>query len=375
MDKLSRIADSLNLKYKTCNFNTVFYAKSQAIGHFVEVDQANIKEAKKDMENQISFEDFLNKYSEAKVKRNVLITRIKYKNNKNIDVVRFDEFDLQSDFGNRIYAYDVSLYVKDFSDQWIIDYSKATSYSEESLTAFYFPTGFISPPIPQKYSNMIGYADCLIDTTTTKFKDIREEGSSYLPQNWTSLSVGEKLLLLEELRSTEVIGSCSQDKSPREHAVNIAMVSAETQRWDVFLKAHLDIMNDRFERNSDGNYAWGQRNTYIREIEELNINVTDLLLGIIFRIKNPATNHYYGSIGRIGRALSETQNRKEVEQAMLSIIADQDLDLYNRLLFYFLYQNYSHYITDEAVKSEIAARLALVTKTLPEFVKESLTGN
>ncbi|MBK7243510.1 MAG: hypothetical protein IPH98_06560 [Saprospiraceae bacterium] len=72
-------------------------------------------------------------------------------------------------------------------------------------------------------------------------------------------------------------------------------------------------MNDRFDRKSDGSYAWGQRNTYIKELEELNINVPDLILGILFRIENPASNHYFGSIGRVGRALSETKNRNEIE--------------------------------------------------------------
>jgi hypothetical protein len=373
MGKLSHIVDSLNLKYKTCNFNTVFYSKSQTIGHIVKVDKSNIKEAKRDMENQISLDDFLKKYPKATIERNALIIKSKYKNYEKQDVVEFEEFDLKSDYGFSITSEDVSLYQKDFSNKWLLEHSEKTSYSEESLSAFYFPTNFSSVPIPQKYSQMIGYSDCLIDTTTTKFKDNLKDGWVDLPENWTSLSDKKKAKLLDEMRSTSVIGGCSQDSRPREHAIHIALLSAETYNWEVFLKAHLDIMNDRFDRMSDGSYAWGQRNTYIKELEELNINVPDLILGISFRIENPASNHYFGSIGRVGRALSETKNRNEIEQAMLSIVSNNELDTYNRLLFYFLFRNYNHYIKDEAIKKENNVKLATATKTLPDFFSGKLT--
>lgn len=373
MSKLSHIVDSLNLKYKTCNFNTVFYSKSQTIGHIVKVDKGNIKEAKKDMENQIPLDDFLKKYPKATIERNVLIIKSRYKNYKKQDIVEFEHFDLKSDYGFSITSEDVSLYQKDFSNKWLLEYNEKTKYSDESLSAFYFPTNFSSVPIPQKYSQMIGYSDCIIDTTTTKFKDNLKDGWVELPENWTSLSEKKKAKLLDEMRSTRVIGGCSQDSRPREHAIHIALLSAETYNWEVFLKSHLDIMNDRFDRMSDGSYAWGQRNTYIKELEELNINVPDLILGISFRIENPASNHYFGSIGRVGRALSETKNRNEIEQAMLSIISDNELDTYNRLLFYFLFRNYNHNIKDETVKKENNDKLTTATKTLPDFISERLT--
>lgn len=374
MSKLSRIADSLNLKFKTCNFNTVFYSKSQTIGHIVRIEKGNIKQAKKDMENQISLDRFLNKYPKATVERNVLIIKSKYKDYEEQDVVIFEEFGLKSDYGFSITSKDVSLYLKDFSNQWLLEYSEKTSYSEESLSAFYFPTNFSSVPVPQKYAQMIGYSDCLIDTTTTKFKGNLKNGWIDLPQNWTSLSKEKKVKLLDEMRSTRVVGGCSQDTRPREHAINIALLSAETYNWEVFLKAHLDIMNDRFERRSDGSYAWGRRNTYIKELEELNINVSDLIFGISFRIENPASNHYFGSIGRVGRALSETKDRGKIEQVMLSIVSDSELDIYNRLLFYFLFLNYNHYITDETIKKANNDKLLIATKTLPDFISVKLTN-
>lgn len=152
----------------------------------------------------------------------------------------------------------------------------------------------------------------------------------------------------------------------------IATLSAETLNWSVFLRSHLDIMNDRFERMSDGSYAYGRRNTYIRELEDLSINVPDLLLGITFRIGNPAQNHYFGSIPRLARALAETEHRIEVEKAILDIVSDQELDSYNRVLFYFLFLNYNHYTGDESLKEENSQRLAAAVSSLPEIIRVRL---
>ena len=372
MGKLSHIVDSLNLKFKSCNFNTVFYSKSQMIGYIVHVNKSNIKEAKRDMENLISIDNFLKKYPNSTVEHDVLIIKNKYKNYKNQAVVEIEEFDLKSDNGFSITLDNGSHYFKDFSNQWLLRYREKTQYADESLSAFYFPTNFQSVSIPQKYSQMIGYSDCIIDTTTTKFKNILKSGWIDLPENWTSLSQKKKVQLLDEMRSIRVIGDCSQDSRPRAHAINIALLSAETYKWEVFLKAHLDIMNDHFERMSDGNYAWERRNTYIKELEELNIHVADLMFGISFRIENPSSNHYFGSIGRLGRAFSETKNRIEIENSILSIVSDKELDIYNRLLFYFLFLNYNENISDEAIKKKNNDKLVAATNTLPNFISEKL---
>jgi hypothetical protein len=373
IQKLSLIVDSLNLKFKTCHFNTVFYSKQQAIGYLVTVDSSSIQDAKKDMESQMPIDQFIQKYPLATIQKDILILRHKYKNYENEDIVEIEHFDLKSDYGLSIMSNDLSLYQKDFSNQWYWQYSEKTSYSNEALFAFYFPMNFSYSAIPQKYSQMIGYSDCLIDTNTSKFKNKLKSGWVDLPKDWITMTEKEKTKLLEELRSTRVVGACSQDSRPRTHALNIALLSAETFHWEVFLKAHLDIMNDRFERTSDGSYAWGRRNTYIKELEELNINTSDLILGIIFRFENHAKNHYFASIGRVGRALSETTNREEIEKAMLSIISDNELDIYNRLLFYFLFKNYSYNLKDEVMKAESNEKLLIAVHTFPSFIQKQLS--
>jgi hypothetical protein len=372
MGKLSHIVDSLNLKYKTCNFNTTFYSKSQALGHLIEVDSSSIAEALKDLEKGITYEEFVTKYPKSVVKENVLFTKGKYKDYRQRDLVSIDEVDLKNENGFSYYTYDMSLYDYDISDSWLDDYSEKTEYSKESLTIVFFPQNFTSAPIPKQYSALIGYSDCLIDTTTAKLKNKLKEGKPWIPKNWKSLPINQKVQLLDKLRSTRVVGECSMDFAPRVHAINIALLAADTYNWGVFLKAHLDVMNDQFERMSDGSYAWETRATYIKELEALNIDVPNLVIGMSFQIENPASNHYFGRAGRVGRAIAESKNRPEIEQAILSIIADKELDMYNRLLFYSLFYSYNYYLPNKAVQKENASRLAKVSSTLPDYVRARL---
>lgn len=173
---------------------------------------------------------------------------------------------------------------------------------------------------------------------------------------------------LEYKRSRIVVGGCSMDNSPRLHALNIAKLSAETINWETFLRAHLDIMNDRFERVSDGSYAQAGRQTYLRELEALDINVPDLLLGISLRIDNASHNHYFGSLNRLGRALAETQQPQALEKRLLAIVADKELDDFNRVLAYYLFLNYADNLPEKAARPQKIAQLNAAVQQLPTYL-------
>lgn len=372
MNKLSKIVDSLNLKFKLCDLDKTYYTINQTVGHRIELEEGNILEAKNDLESKISFDDFIKKYPKAIVEKEVLIIKYKYKNYSNKEVVEFSDVSFEEYGGIEIIKNDSNLYNSNFENNWVFRYNSKTEYSKESIDAFYFPSDFSSKPIIDKYSKMISYADCLIDTTSSKIKEDAVSGYVELPKNWQNLSQKNKEKLLNKMRSTNVVGGCSQDDSPRIHAINIALLSAETFNWEVFLKAHLDIMNDRFDRVSDGSYAWKGRNTYIKEIENLNINTIDLLIGISLRIENPSNNHYFGSVGKIGRAISETQNVKEFENTLLSMIEDNELDYYNRLIAYYLFLNYINYSTDKVESENKKVTLLASVEKMPQFIKSRI---
>lgn len=369
MTRLAHTVDSLNLHFNTCDMNRSFYAYQQTLGTVVKYSGKDVKQAVKDMENRITTGEFVEKYPGSEVVYDALILRTFPQDKTTRGLVKFEYFNIAGNYDLSIKSSDISLYNADVQGRWVVDYSPATEYSKESVLAFYFNRNFQSAKLPHRYAMMIAYSDCMIDTGESKMKNPKRSGYIPLPRHWEDLSEREKADLLEKKRSTSVWGFCSMDQSPRLHAIDIAVLSAETYNWPVFLRSHLDVMNDRFDRASDGNYAWGGRKTYIRELEELNIQVHDLLLGITFRVSNPAANHYYGSIGRLGRSLAETKDVDAIEEKILSVVSDTDLDLYNRLIFYYLFLNYNQYVSDNIRKETNRIKLETAVKTLPVSIQ------
>jgi len=177
---------------------------------------------------------------------------------------------------------------------------------------------------------------------------------------------------LQLKRNRRVMGSCSMDESPRRHAWNIAMLAAETHSWEIFLRAHLDIMNDRFDRMTDGSYAWGQRQTYIKELETLDINVIDMMLGLSLRAYNISPGHYNGTVWRIGRALSESKDRLLFEKEAKKIMQDDKLDQFNRSLIFLLYRTYLNYLED---KKEAQSKIEILKNEIvqyPSFIQTAI---
>lgn len=449
--QLKYIVDSLNLKFRVCELDKVYRAKSQAKAHFVALEKRDVIAAKKDIDSGISYEDFIRKYKQAETVKELLVVKYKYKGYEGEDIVELSSvgFDDQYKYGFEFEGDDLDQYDKPLKGRWIYRYSKKNKYDSESIRAFYFVEDFSQQPLPEKYARMIQYSDCMVDTATQVFFEGADENSVWLSDEkntapakfmayihkstnkpeydendsekfWENLQAWDSLRItridslrkidlqfdnllkeavkealetgssddefeayvelyyspktaLELKRKRRVVGGCSQDDRPRVHALNIAKLSAETTSWELFLRAHLDIMNDRFDRVSDGSYAWAGRKTYIRELEVLDINVPDLLLGISLRIENPSNNHYYGSIGRIGRALTESEKASEIEAKILEMISDQELDDYNRILMYYLFLTYTYHLEGEKMQESSKEKLSAAIKTLPEYLASKIT--
>lgn len=183
---------------------------------------------------------------------------------------------------------------------------------------------------------------------------------------------GNKADALKLMRSRKVRGYCSMDQRPRYHAMNICQMAAETAQWDIFLRSHLDIMNDRFERSSDGSYAWAARKTYLQELEELNIPAVDLLLGTSLRVSNVSDNHYWGSVGRVGRALTDARDKDAVEKQLLNMMNDPALDIYNRLLICFLFDHYVYNLEDPSRKANAEQQFIAAINAMPLQIQHAL---
>jgi hypothetical protein len=105
-------------------------------------------------------------------------------------------------------------------------------------------------------------------------------------------------------------------------------------------------MNDRFERMSDGSYAYGGRKTYLKELEELNLDIVDLILGLSLRARNLPDFHYVGTVWRLGWAMSESKDKSVFEEKVLHMLKDSRLDEFNRGLLFILLQSYFDQLDD-----------------------------
>jgi hypothetical protein len=197
-----------------------------------------------------------------------------------------------------------------------------------------------------------------------------ERGSDPIEELIASFISKEKALEIK--RKRRVYGQCSMDNSPRVHAKNIAVLAAETHSWDIFLQAHLNIMNDRFERMSDGSYAWGTRQTYIKELEVLDINVIDMMLGLSMRAFNVANGHYNGTVWRIGKALSESKDRLKFEEEAKQMMKDETLDEFNRSLVFLLYHTYLNYLADKTERKQKVEEFKKAADQYPSFIKTGI---
>ena len=95
-------------------------------------------------------------------------------------------------------------------------------------------------------------------------------------------------------------------------------------------------------------------------------------------VDNPADNHYFGSVGRIGRALSETQDFGLFKESMMGYLQDEELDELNRMRLYWLYLNCVYHLPEEIRQDEwkaFQAKADLLPGYLADHLQEFEMGN
>jgi hypothetical protein len=175
---------------------------------------------------------------------------------------------------------------------------------------------------------------------------------------------------LDLLRSRKVRGSCSHDNSPRYHLKNIAVLSADAGRWDVFLRAHLDLMNDKISRNSDNSSVQYRRETFIRELEQLPIDLRSIFVGTLLRINNAPKNQYYGSIPRISKAMAVSKDSLFYQNQLMEYISNKKLDPLNRYILARTLENQLRIMNYQEFEEEILfIQIHENLLDLPEFLR------
>lgn len=153
---------------------------------------------------------------------------------------------------------------------------------------------------------------------------------------------------------------------PRLYAMHIAYLAAGLGNWPVFLQAQLALAVDPYGEHFE---AWlpGRRTNFLRELEELNIGVDDILLG--GTLTNTWPSPGFSSVELLGGVLArEGGDRHRLEEKVLKLIADKGLDDYNRLKMHYLFLNYVNCLPEGGGRSKALTRLARADSTLPGYL-------
>ena len=346
---LKKKATDINKKFERCEIQS-FHSIPQTIGWVIDVKN----EVKNSALNQCFSLDDLSDIAKFEIKNAIAIAEFKEEN-------KIDYYSINPSHSEVAQLYGYKL----INAKWLT-YGRTDAKIEKLI---YLPNAFQSTALPSTYAADISYADCMIDTSTSIFVKGAVNGQIDLPDNWRSYSHAQKKKLYDKFRSTIVYGMCSQDQSPRIHAMNIAVLAAELGDWEVFLKAHLNIMMDKVSRMSDNSGTWASRLTYIKELEQLNINLPNLLIGTILMADNLADGHYYGKLHRLGNAIIEAEELSTFIQKMEIGIQDEKLDLLNRVRLLALYESLTQkekYRDDDELLRKLDFYKASILQSIPK---------
>lgn len=133
------------------------------------------------------------------------------------------------------------------------------------------------------------------------------------------------------MRLRPIFSGCGNDPAPTIRRYEIAKFSLFfTWDWHVFIRAHLDLINDRTD------WSINYKTRFVGELEALGLDVPTLLLGSILKVN--AEGHYHGNLHRTGWALAQCKNADAVADQLTKAIADDKLDDDNRLQLYQVYR-------------------------------------
>lgn len=435
IQELKRTADSLNLRFLQCVPDPVYYSLPQtqatAMTFIIEAKKASLVEAR--LKQGISIQQLSKEFPGIKIKDSshvVLSYQTGYDNYRKKYITT-----LYSGNGDGFSPTDLDQ--PPVGGNWIYSSNDTDDTGSISIDAWLPDKPFVTIKLPAEYAKMIQYADCMIDTTTRLMlgkggfpeeenkpfealegivyrktnKNVDPQYDTYLNENDIKYIQREyykndsiKLLLnlavkealekgngngtLEEAatgiysldtvllmkRSRTVYGNCSHDDAPIRHARDIAVLASQTHQWPVFIRAHLNIMNDQFERMSDADYAEARRKTHLRELELLDIPAQQLLFGTVFMASNLSSSHYTGNIQRIGRAFTESGYAAAFEKQIKSIMKDKNLDPFNQCIFLLLYTSYCYHQPLESVTKSKVNELKATAAAYPEYIRAGINA-
>jgi len=218
--------------------------------------------------------------------------------------------------------------------------------------------------------------------TDKHFKKLLKEAISYAEKNkvsngdledFTAYLISKKRAL-NLMRQNQQVGSCSFDNGPIIQQKRIAELAAQTQNWEIFIQAFLNVMNDNVSRVANSNIASNVRETYIEELTKLNLNLNKILLGSNLRIEDSINKHYFSNGSKIAKAYANlnSENQQYFENTIRDIISNKSMDAFNKLHFYNTYKYYHYFLKDSLKKIQTEKNIKNLIPFLPSEIKSRI---
>ena len=209
-----------------------------------------------------------------------------------------------------------------------------------------------------------------ISETPEQLRDsIEWHGLPYWIEEYLDLQ-GYTHLALDVKRRRRVWGSCSHDAYPLRHLLEIAELSARLKQWDIFVRAHLDVMHDAVARMSYSTAAYEDWDYRIRDLERTGVDVVELSIGMALAAEPVAEGRYWSHPLLLGRAMSVSGEARRFEKEVLLSIDDPALDDVNRMRLFGMYLEYVYSLADPSARRFRIDRLQKNVHRYPAYLHD-----
>lgn len=162
--------DSIKQELAALNLTDAEILKHTASAHYIYMESGDIKSALKDMENNIPFDEWIEKYPNTKLEENLLVVKNDYA------VLKKSTNYTSLPAKNRLPHNIISKNNLTASQgKWIINYSRKNKFSDEFLIGFYFTSDFGFEALAEHSPKIIAYGNAIEEKGNIMLTNFNQE--------------------------------------------------------------------------------------------------------------------------------------------------------------------------------------------------------
>lgn len=164
--------DSIKEELTALNLTDSEILKHTASAHYIYMESGNIKSAVKDMENNLSFNEWINKYPNVKLEENLLVVKSDYSLMKNKKSTNYASLPSENRLPHSIISKNN---LTTSNGKWIFNYSPKNKFSDEFLIGFYFTSDFGFEALTEHVPKIIAYGNAIEEKGNVMLTNFNQE--------------------------------------------------------------------------------------------------------------------------------------------------------------------------------------------------------